>query len=338
MAVVGASAGGVEALCAFVRGLPDDLEHAVLAVLHLAPYSPSVLPKILARNSALPVMHAADGQRLLGGHVYVAPPDRHLVVRHRQVHLSTRPKENGHRPAIDPTLRSAVGAYGSATTGVLLSGTGDDGAAGLLAVQRAGGATAVQDPEEALHDGMPRAALRHVAVGAVLPAGEIGMWIAQRRAVPAPAPVPVVDTAMSPDASRPRPSRVAADALQAGQDPAVTVPDASGAATRFTCPDCGGVLFASEEPGLLTFNCSVGHRYSPESLVAANLDGVEAALWTAVRTLEDRIVLLSRITDRARASGLARSAASMESQGRDLLAKAAALRDVLADMPGAEGS
>jgi two-component system chemotaxis response regulator CheB len=334
VAVVGASAGGVEALCAFVRGLPADLEPAVLTVLHLAPYGTSVLPKILARNTGLPVLRAEEGQPLLAGHLYVATPDRHLMVRDRHVHLSSAPRENGHRPAIDPALRSAVEGYGAATAGVLLTGTGDDGAAGLLAVHRAGGATAVQDPDEALYDGMPRAALRHVAVDAVLPVAEVGAWIAQLQAVP----VTVPGSAMPPDAPRHHSSSPVVDALPPGRDPASAVPDASGAATRFTCPDCGGVLFAGEEPGLLTFNCSIGHKYSPDSLVAANRDGVEAALWRAVRTLEDRIVLLSRMADRARAAGLDRSARSMESQGRDLLARAAAIRDAITAMPGAEAS
>jgi two-component system chemotaxis response regulator CheB len=257
------------------------------------------------------------------------------MVRDRHLHLSSAPRENGHRPAIDPTLRSAAEGYGAAAAGVLLTGTGDDGAAGLLAVHRAGGATAVQDPDEALYDAMPRAALRHVAVDAVLPVDEVGAWIAQLYAAPAT----VARSAMPPpDARRHRSSSRAVDTLPPGRDPASAVPDASGAATRFTCPDCGGVLFASEEPGLLTFNCSVGHKYSPDSLVAANRDGVEAALWRAVRTLEDRIVLLSRMADRARAAGLDRSARSMESQARDLLARAATIREAITAMPGADVS
>jgi two-component system chemotaxis response regulator CheB len=329
VAVVGASAGGVEALCAFARSLPADLEHAVLTVLHLAPYSNSVLPQILARNTELPVARAAEAQPLLGGHVYVAPPDRHLVVRERRVHLSTAPSENGHRPAIDAALRTAAGAYGPATVGLVLSGTGDDGTAGLIAVQRAGGATAVQDPEEALYDGMPRAALRHLAVDAVLPVAQMGPWIAQLQPVPAP-----VRGGATPHPSVPAPSRRGGEALPPGRDPAVEVAEATGAPTRFTCPDCGGVLFASEQPGLLTFNCSVGHKYSPESLMAANLQGVDSALWAAVRVLEDRIVLLSRMADRAGAAGRSKSAASLEGEGRDLLARAATIRELLADPPG----
>jgi two-component system chemotaxis response regulator CheB len=302
----------------------------VLTVLHLAPYATSVLPEILARNTELPVLRAEDEQRLLAGHVYVASPDRHLLVRSGRVHLSAAPKENGHRPAIDVTLRSAAEGHGAATAGVLLSGNGDDGAAGLLAVSRAGGATAVQDPDEALYDGMPRAALRHHPVDAVLPVAEIGPWLARLKIAPVPLGT------IAPGSPPPETARPAGDALPPARDPAVAVPDASGAATRFTCPDCGGVLFASEEPGLLTFNCSVGHRYSPDSLVEANLVGVEEALWSAIRTLEDRIVLLSRMADRARAAGLTRSAQSMESQGRDLLARAAAIRQAMTALPEIE--
>jgi two-component system, chemotaxis family, protein-glutamate methylesterase/glutaminase len=316
----------VEALSAFARGLPADLQHAVVVVLHIAPYSTSMLDKILARNTGLPVVRPRDGDPILAGHVYVASPDRHLVVRDDRVHLSAGPKENGHRPAIDPALRSAVKVYGAATSGVLLSGTGDDGTAGMIAVARGRGATAVQDPEEALYDRMPRAAMRHVEVDAVLPVAELGAWIAQQL----PDGVPVPTSATNPSSS----ARPADPPLR--PDPAAVVPDADGSPTRFTCPDCGGVLSAVEDSGLLRFNCSVGHRYSPDSLMAANQDRVEAALWSAVRTLEDRIVLLSRMAERARSQGLSRSAASLERQGRDLVERSATIREALTGLPGAE--
>jgi two-component system chemotaxis response regulator CheB len=170
----------VEALCGFVRALPPDVRCAVLVVLHVAPHSTSVLPEILGRNTVLPVHRASDGARLRAGHVYVAPPDRHVVVEGDRMYLSDAPRENGHRPSIDPTMRTAAAAFGRDVIGVLLSGTRDDGTAGLVAIKDRGGAAVVQDPDEALYDGMPRSAMRHVEVDAVLPVAEIGGWLARR--------------------------------------------------------------------------------------------------------------------------------------------------------------
>ncbi len=133
--IAGASAGGVEALVHLVRSLPADFPHAMLIVLHVSPSGTSVLPAILARACPLPVCAPADGEELSPGHVYVAPPDSHLVVEDSHLRLSQAPRENGHRPAIDPTMRTAANAYGGATIGIVLSGSRDDGTAGLIAIK-----------------------------------------------------------------------------------------------------------------------------------------------------------------------------------------------------------
>jgi two-component system, chemotaxis family, protein-glutamate methylesterase/glutaminase len=172
-AVVGASAGGVGALMELVRGLPAEFSGALFIVLHSAPEAPARLAAILARGSALPVAHAMDGETVEAGRVYVAAPDRHLILRRGHVHLSRGPRENGSRPAIDPLFRSAARVHGSRTVGVVLTGTLDDGTAGLLAVEAAGGVTVVQDPEEAPFPDMPRNALTYVRVDHVLPLADI---------------------------------------------------------------------------------------------------------------------------------------------------------------------
>lgn len=179
--VVGASAGGVEALAGFVRALPAETRQAVCVVLHVSPAGTSAMPNILARASRLPVHSPADGDPLLGGHIYVAPPDRHLEIERGRVRLTQAPRENGHRPAIDPTMRSAAQAYDATVIGVVLSGSRDDGTAGLLAIKQHGGAAVVQDPEEALYPGMPRNAIDHVDVDAVLPLGQMAGWLARHR-------------------------------------------------------------------------------------------------------------------------------------------------------------
>jgi two-component system, chemotaxis family, protein-glutamate methylesterase/glutaminase len=169
LVVIGASAGGVETLKRVVGGLPADLPAAVCIVLHIAPDSPSLLGQILARAGALPCHAAYEAESLHKGAILVAPPDRHLMVEDEHVYLSVGPRENGHRPAADVLFRSAAAAKGARVVGVILSGTRGDGALGLAAVKAAGGATIVQDPDEALYPGMPTSALARVAPDAVVP-------------------------------------------------------------------------------------------------------------------------------------------------------------------------
>ncbi|HEU4628992.1 MAG TPA: chemotaxis protein CheB, partial [Gemmatimonadaceae bacterium] len=176
--VIGASADGVEALQEVISRLPADLPAAVLVVLHVASGAPSVLPRILDRRAALGVSHARDGEPIVPGHVFVAPPDFHLLVKDGRLKLLRGPRENGVRPAVDPLFRSAADAYGPAVVGVVLSGTLDDGTLGLGMIKRAGGLAVVQDPDEALFDGMPRNAVERVRVDHVVPLAEIAPLLA----------------------------------------------------------------------------------------------------------------------------------------------------------------
>jgi two-component system, chemotaxis family, protein-glutamate methylesterase/glutaminase len=171
--VVGASAGGIEALTTLVRGVPADLPAAVLVVIHIWPYAKSSLPQLLSRAGALPAAHARDGEPIEHGHIYVAPPDHHLLIRDGRIELTRGPRENDTRPAVDPLFRSAAHAYGKRVIGVILSGALYDGTIGLMAVKARGGVAIVQDPEDAAVGGMPRSALKHVAADYVLPVSEM---------------------------------------------------------------------------------------------------------------------------------------------------------------------
>jgi two-component system, chemotaxis family, protein-glutamate methylesterase/glutaminase len=178
--VVGASAGGVEALVAFVRNLPISTRQAVCVVLHVSPAGTSAMPHILGRAARLPVHSPVDRDPLLGGHIYVAPPDHHLEIEPGRVRITQAPRENGHRPAIDATMRTAAHAYDGTAIGFVLSGSRDDGTAGLLAIKEHGGAAVVQDPDEAMYSAMPRSAIDHVDVDAVLPLAQMAHWLADR--------------------------------------------------------------------------------------------------------------------------------------------------------------
>jgi two-component system chemotaxis response regulator CheB len=306
--VVGASAGGVEALLRLVTGLSPRTTAAIAVVLHVSPAGTSVLPSILARRSPLPVVAPRLKEPLEPGVVYVAPPDHHLIVRRGALELSLGPRENGHRPSIDTTMRSAAEAYGPLAAGIVLSGSRDDGTAGLLEIQQAGGATAVQDPEEALYDSMPRSALQHVTVDAILSIDEIGAWIAALDHL-----APVGD----------RPLR---DLIP--NDDRFTWP-AIGSAARLACPDCGGVLFERSDGTLQKFRCSIGHAFSIESLLSEDAADVEQALWSTVRSLEDRAALVRGLSERSAGTGRPRAAGSFIEQALELEEQAKVIRGAL---------
>ena len=158
--VVGASAGAVETLPTLAASLPYDLPATLFVVVHTQPRRQSHLPEILNHAGRVPARHAVDGEAIECGRIYVAPPDRHLVVKPGHVRLSAGPAEKHHRPAIDVTFHSAAIAYGPRVAGVILTGQMDDGTAGLREIQRRGGVTIVQDPDEAFFPSMPRNALR----------------------------------------------------------------------------------------------------------------------------------------------------------------------------------
>ena len=320
--IAGASAGGVEALIALVRSLPADFPHPMLVVLHVAPTGTSVLPAILARACRLPVTAPADGEELQAGHVYVAPPDCHLVVEDSRLRLSQAPRENGHRPAIDPTMRTAANAYDGATIGIVLSGSRDDGTAGLMAIKASGGTAIVQDPEEALYPAMPLSAMAHVEPDAVLPIAAMAHWILEHNPQTNGAPV-----SSNPPTNPTNPTEDARLAVVDTEDDPPR--SATGEGTRYTCPDCGGVLFERREGLLERFECSVGHVFSIESLSSAQAEALESALWAAVRSLEDRAALLKRLAGRRREDDQMRSAATFERQADEALARASTIREAI---------
>lgn len=305
---IGASAGGVEALRAVVRSLPPDLGASVLVVLHVAQAGTSVLPEILSRAGVLPVATALDGEPLLHGRVYVAPPGCHLLVEGNVVRLSRGPRENGHRPAIDSLFRSVAEAFGARAAGVILSGMLDDGTAGLHEIKRQGGIAIVQDPATAMYPGMPRSAAEHVGVDALLQLEDV-----------APALAHIADRSAGSHGGDSVPDR----------QPSSDAQLSNGNGTRFTCPDCGGVLFEYGDGPVHRFACSVGHAYSLESLVDGQAVQVEGALWAAVRILEDRVILLRKMERYSRDAERERAAGRFAERAGELIEQAQVLRTTL---------
>jgi two-component system, chemotaxis family, protein-glutamate methylesterase/glutaminase len=324
LVVIGASAGGIEALRTVVSTLPADFPAPVCVVLHTPPQSPGLLPAILSRVGEVPAVAARHGERLQNGRIYVAPPDFHLLIEPGVLMLSKGPRENRFRPAIDPLFRSAAQVYGPATIGVVLSGNLDDGTAGLLTVKQLGGTAVVQDPREAVYPSMPQSAVDHVDVDYCVPLAEVG-------------PVLVRLAREQPHESRrvPVPQLVEVEVNIAKEHNAVD----SGLLdiaepSSYACPECHGVLLRLKEADPLRFRCHTGHAYSADSLLGAVNEGIEESLWTAVRTLEEAGLLLEHMAKHSRERGHSEASAALAAQVSSVRAEASAVRRVVQERAG----
>jgi two-component system chemotaxis response regulator CheB len=322
--VIGASAGGVEALSRLARHLPADLPAAIFVVLHVPAHSPSLLPQILNRARTLPAAHPSDGEAIRQGRIYVAPPDQHLLLEDGQIRLRRGPRENGHRPAVDPLFRTAARSFGPRVVGVILSGTLDDGTAGLAAIKQRFGVAVVQDPKDALYTGMPRSALDSVEVDYSLPLAEIADLVDRL------ARQPLLD----PTSGDPASETIEAESQIAAFDmDAIEDEDRPGQPSVFACPDCGGTLWELQEGDLTRFRCRVGHAWTANGLLAEQSEGIESALWTALRALEERAVLCDRVHERMRTRGLTASAERFQRQAINSRHRASVIRQVLISEP-----
>ncbi len=310
--VVGASAGGIEALKELVSQLPRDLPAALFVVVHLPPGGVSVLPAILTRAGALPAQHVDGATPIETGHIYVAPPDVHIQVNDGTVAAVTGPRENGTRPAIDPLFRSAARAFGPRAVGVILSGTLDDGTLGLRAIKEHGGVTLVQDPETAQHPGMPRSAIAYGSPDGVGSPAELANLIVELANDP-------IDQIEGGDQTMNDHSQEVAH--QTDEDPQ------PGEKTGLTCPECGGAIWMQESGNVASFACRVDHKYTAETFAVEQGRTVEAAVWAALRLLEERVVLMRNLAERYRDQK--KTAASFESKADNLEQHATTLRTLV---------
>jgi two-component system chemotaxis response regulator CheB len=301
--VLGASAGGVDALGKVVRGLPPGLPASLFVVCHFPPGGRSVLPHLLSRSGPLLAQHAQDGEPTYPGHIYVAPPDYHLLLTPGHVRLSHGPRENRLRPSIDVLFRSAARVYGARVVAVLLSGSHHDGVAGLLAVRAAGGGAALQDPLDAEMSALPRSAEAVAGADYIEPASRLADLLVQLVHRPAAGGGKAM-----PDPLDKLPEVVAADQRAQTHD------EKRGQITVFTCPECGGSLWQVDETGALRFRCHVGHAYQAEALMDGQSEALEAALWTAVRIFRDKGVLARQVAARERGRGNLKGAQGFEEQ------------------------
>ena len=320
--VIGASAGGVKALTSLVADLSPDLAAAVFIVLHIPTNTPSFLSEILARESRLPVEHASSGERIKPGRVYVAPSDHHLLIEGEKVELVHGPKENLHRPSIDALFRSAARWCGARVIGVVLTGARDDGAVGMSAIKKRGGITIVQDPVEATFPSMPASVMAQVQVDYSLPLREIGPLLnelsreeaSDEGGYPVPEQVEIE-------------SNIAQQKMEAGE--LIANVEQLGKISKLTCPDCHGALWEIYDDDILRFRCHVGHAYSTESLSEGQSEMLEVALWSAVRALEEKMILANRIVERARKANQTRAARIFQRRAEQAAQNSNAIRQLL---------
>jgi len=294
---VGASSGGVDALRALASGLPRGLPAAIAIVLHVGAHT-SILPSLLSASGPLEAEHACDGQIYLPGRIYIAPPDRHLVVEGPRLRLVHGAKENFARPAIDPLFRSAAAELGARTIGVVLTGLLDDGAAGLEAIRACGGATLVQDPSDAFAKDMPLNASPFA--DDVLPLGSLASRLVELTGVWRGGAASATPAASNPVDSAREAARRRTALEQRAWTGAPLPPDAlSQIATpsTYTCPECNGTLWRVHDSGMLRYRCHTGHAYSGASLGSGRRDDVERSLLDAVRALREQASISRALGD-----------------------------------------
>jgi two-component system chemotaxis response regulator CheB len=326
LVVVGASAGGVEPLKEVLGALPADLPAAVAVVLHV-PATGSRLPAILNRNGGMPAAHATNGETILAGRIYVAPPDNHLLVRDSRWVVVRGPRENGVRPAVDPLFRSAALAFGQRAIAVVLSGARDDGVAGADAVSSRGGCVIVQDPSEAEFPGMPASTIHRDHPDRVMPVGEIaGAVAAAVRELSEEAAVS--DNGRDEMSIETSYAQLDEETIERSEPP--------GSPSAFSCPACGGVLWEVED-GVHRFRCRVGHAYSAEGVLDEESEEIDKALWAAFRALHERADLSTRSARRSRRNGSGKVAERLDATAREALDQAELIRRILLERDASRG-
>lgn len=284
--VIGASAGGFEALKKLVEKLPEDFQASIFIVWHISPDVVGILPEVLSRAGKIPARHPIDGESIQANRIYVAPPDHHLLIEAGLIRVTKGPKENRFRPAVDPLFRSAAYAYGSQVIGVILSGALDDGTSGLWMIKHRGGAAVVQDPDDAEFPSMPRSALREVKVDYRVPVAEMADLLVNL----AKEEVELSEVCMEEDKLTELEIKIAKE--QKAFDLGIM---SLGELSPFTCPDCHGVLLKFKDGERKRYRCHTGHAFSADALLTTLTANIEDSLYNAIRGIEESVMLLNEM-------------------------------------------
>ncbi len=288
---IGASAGGFDALRFLASQFASDLPASILITIHLSARFPSRLDELLTQVGPLKATFASGGETLAKGHIYIAPPGRHLLIEAGRLVTGKGPRENHSRPAIDPMLRSVGVCCAERAIGVVLTGTLSDGAAGLAELKQCGGLTVIQDPDDAAFRDMPEAALKRLKPDHVV----------ALRALPAL----LAELVRQPAGERsPPPAHLKLEVeIAKNADGTMTELDQIGSRSVLTCPDCGGLMWEINKGGLLRYRCHVGHAYTAEPMDAAADEHLQVAMGTVLRAFKERVALTAQLQRDAAAGG-----------------------------------
>lgn len=287
--VVGASAGGVDALKQLITCLPKTFNGYIFIVLHIPAYAPSMLPQILSRCNIFEAVHPVDGDKMERRKIYIAPPDHHLLVEKDIILVRKGPKENRFRPSIDALFRSVAYSYGRRVMGIVLSGVLDDGTSGMWTIKRLGGMTIVQDYLDALHPQMPMNVQQFVEVDFCVPIDEMCQIIATNTIKEINKKSRLLKTDMEL-------MKIEINIAKQGNAFSMGIMN-KGTLTPFTCPECHGALVQFKEGKIIRFRCHTGHAYTASALLAGITKTIEEYLWISMRAVEECAMLLSKLKD-----------------------------------------
>jgi two-component system chemotaxis response regulator CheB len=318
---IGGSSGAVEALLRILPDLPVNLPATIFIVLHLSPESPNSLPRLFTNNGNLPAESAVNGATFRPGHIYLAPPDQHLLVEKKRMRLSHDARQNGFRPAIDPLFRSVAHSFGPRVIGLILSGGLDDGVSGLIDIKLHGGIALAQDPSDAVAPSMPQSAVANVELDHVVPLRKIAARLS--------------DLVHAPVTARPKRGGKHLAGHPAARKVQEDVPVPPMVKPRqFTCPECGGAMWELAGDNQLRFRCHTGHVYSAQGLAHGQSEELEHALWTAIRSLQESAELRRRMATRLERGALKTYAREYLKIAQEAETHAGVLRDYLARSHG----
>jgi len=287
--VIGASAGGFEAIKLLTATLPPDLDASIFIVWHMSPDITGVLPQVINRQKSILASNAVDNEPIVSNHIYVAPPYHHLLLVEGLVRVTKGPKENRFRPAVDPLFRSAAYAYGPRVVGIVLSGALDDGTSGLWTIKNRGGIAIVQDPNDAEVPSMPENAMQAVDVDYKVSVAKMASLVVKLTAEQ------VIESKVIDMEEQ---KKTGLEVRVAMQEPALDQGILHlGKLTPYACPECHGVLSAIKDGDIIRYRCHTGHAYSADSLLTSITENIEDSLWGAVRGVEESVILLNNLGD-----------------------------------------
>jgi two-component system, chemotaxis family, protein-glutamate methylesterase/glutaminase len=306
--VVGASAGGIQSITELAAQLTQEIDAAILFVLHLTHLTGGDLfIKRLQQMTGFRCKLGEHGEPLRSRHIYMAVPDKHLIIKDKTIILGDGASENRWRPSIDTLFRSAAAAYNSRTIGIILSGLMQDGTAGMIAINKTGGTCIVQDPEEAEYPDMPLSVINHMEVDYCVSLSDMGTILSEktRNGLPVAHEVP---------------PQIKLEA-EIAERVVINIDDLAklGDKSLFTCPDCGGGLWEiNDNENFIRYRCHTGHAYTQDELALKQTQALEETLWIALRMLEERKQLMEKIAREEKSKGWARSASNKEERAAEL--------------------